>query len=48
MMLVKPWATVSWISPDSRCRSASTPAFRLAWASSARVWPSSEIRLARS
>ena len=41
MMLVNPWATVSWISPDSRCRSASTPARRLARASSARVWLSS-------
>ncbi|MGH3399967.1 MAG: hypothetical protein ACRDPO_35330 [Streptosporangiaceae bacterium] len=47
-MLAKPWAMVSWISADSRCRSASTPASRCAAASSARVAPSCSISSARS
>ena len=47
-MLVNPWASVSWISPASRCRSASTPAWWCAAASSARVDSSCSMSAARS
>ena len=46
-MLVKLWASVSWISRASRSRSASTPRACSVVASSARVRSSSSIRTAR-
>lgn len=48
MMLVRPWATVSWISRASRSRSAAIPAWCERWASRSRLRSNSSISRPRS